>query len=72
MGFLTEQDVLVLANDPYTRLTQVLVRCGNGRFVCAAQDVKHFVSIIEREDSNYIRDCSLNVRPVVSLNQEGY
>jgi hypothetical protein len=25
----------------------VLVRCGNGRFLCPVQDVRHFMAIIE-------------------------
>lgn len=41
------------------RLMLVLVRCGAGRFMCPVQDVKHFVGIIEREDSDYVRDISL-------------
>ena len=41
------------------RLRPVLVRCGRGRFTCAAQDAEHFIAIIERDGSDYIRDVSL-------------
>jgi hypothetical protein len=52
------------------RFIQVLVRCGNGRFVCSVQDVLHFITIIDQHresnslshknaDSDYIRDISL-------------
>ena len=41
------------------RLLLVLVRCGNGRFLCPVQDVQHFIAIIEKEGSDYVRDISL-------------
>lgn len=40
------------------RLCQCLVRCGFGRFVCAAQDVAHFVKCIEA-GGDYVRDISI-------------
>ena len=51
------------------RLMPVLVRCGNGRFTCAAQDVTHFIAIIEEHsndspgsvENDYVRDISLPV-----------
>jgi len=57
-GFLSRACVEALARDPRYRLTQVLVRCGAGRFVCAAQDVLHFVTIIEADGRDYVRDLS--------------
>lgn len=42
------------------RLHQVLVRCGGGRFVCAAQDAEHFIGLIEK-GGEYVRDISLIV-----------
>lgn len=30
------------------RLQQILVKCGNGRFTCPAQDVNHFIMIIDQ------------------------
>jgi hypothetical protein len=74
-GFLTEADVQAIAADPKTRLTLLLVRCGGGRFLAPADQVQHFIDIIERDaDSqrnlksdggepsymgDYVRDVSL-------------
>lgn len=63
-GFLTESDVALLAGHPSSRLTQVLVRCGGCRFVCAAQDVRHLIALVESGSDNgrvgdYVRDVSL-------------
>lgn len=44
------------------RLHPCLVRCGNGRFTCPAQDVKHFVEIINATSLDYVRDISV-MRP---------
>ena len=47
------------------RLRMVLIRCGNGRFLCPAQNAEHFMNIIRRDfdahsvDCDYIRDVSL-------------
>lgn len=66
-GFLTLDQVQAIAAEPTTRLTPILVRCGCGRFTAPAQDVLHFIAIIERdakfrglgdEMSDYVRDCS--------------
>lgn len=46
-GFMRDDDIAELAK--LDRLRQVLVRCGNGRFVTAADSVAHFVGIIERD-----------------------
>jgi len=65
-GFLTPQHLEELAT--LDRLRQILVRCGNGRFTCAAHDVKHFTEIIlahaaDRDitdpTAGYVRDVSL-------------
>jgi len=65
-SFLTVEQVGIIAADPDTRLTMILVRCGGGRFLAPAQDVQHFIGIIEREagdtvgeGSDYIRDVSI-------------
>jgi len=64
-GFLTEEDVAAIAEDPATRLQLLLVRCGGGRFLAPAQDVKHFIDIIERDYNtapgvgDYVRDVSI-------------
>lgn len=41
------------------RLAPCLIRCGGGRLTCPAQDVQHWITIIERDGSDYIRDISL-------------
>ena len=46
-GFLAPADVAELAK--LDRLRMVLVRCGNGRFTCPAQDAQHFIDIICRD-----------------------
>jgi hypothetical protein len=56
-GFLSAEDVKIVAqHDPHR---MILVRCGNGRFLAPAQNVLHFAGIIDREDSDYVRDYSL-------------
>lgn len=56
-GFLTPEDVQYLAEQD--RLRQVLVRCGNCRFWCAAQDAEHLVAVMVKDGSDYVRDVSL-------------
>jgi len=55
--FLQDEDVPGLV--AWSRLQLVLVRCGNGRFLCPAQDVAHFVKIIDDSQQDYVRDLSL-------------
>jgi len=43
--FLDENDIKEVQK--IDRMMLLLVRCGNGRFLCPAQDVNHFISIIE-------------------------
>src|SRR3989304_4053609 len=74
MGFLTSEEVAQIAADPETRLDGLLVRCGGGRFLAPAQDVAHFIGIIERhsdlvelhtaepERVDYVRDVSVPAR----------
>lgn len=57
--FLHANDVATIASDPATRLTMLLVRCGNGRFLAPAQDVAHFIAAIEASKLDYVRDVSL-------------
>jgi hypothetical protein len=62
-GFITEAQLpAVIAED---RLQMIIVRCGNGRFVCPAQDVAHFIAIIEKEGSDYIRDVSIYTPSII-------
>ena len=60
-GFFLDTDIELLARDPEGRLTQVLVRCGGCRFVCAAQDVKHLTAAVE-SIGDYVRDVSIPAR----------
>lgn len=65
-GFLTQSDVALLAGHPASRLLQVLVRCGGCRLVCAAQDVRHLIALVESgsdDGPEYVRDVSLLARP---------
>lgn len=57
-GFLMKADLQALARDD--RLRQVLVRCGGGRFTCAAQDAEHLMGAVEMA-GDYVRDVSLPV-----------
>lgn len=71
MGFLLADDVATIAADPVTRLTLLLVRCGGGRFLAPADQVQHFIAIIDRDRKanetnpdlrgDYVRDVSLPV-----------
>jgi len=56
-NFIKEADLPGIIQE--NRLQMVLVRCGNGRFICPAQDVAHFIAIIEKEKSDFVRDASL-------------
>ena len=56
-GFLTEADVADLQRlDPER---QLLVRCGQGRFITRAQTVPHFVGLVEASGLDYVRDVCL-------------
>lgn len=56
-GFLTKNDLEVIAAQDRHRL--ILVRCGCGRFLCPADNVQHFMNIIARDGQDYVRDISL-------------
>lgn len=55
-GCLTISDLQKLTE--LDRLHQVLVRCGGGRFICAAQSATYFMSLVE-QGGDYVRDVSL-------------
>lgn len=57
MGFLIKEDIDELAK--HLPFHKVLVRCGNGRFVTAAQNVNWFVEIINKSKKDYVRDIAL-------------
>lgn len=56
-GYLLNEDVTALATED--RLRQILVRCNNCRFTCAAQDIVWLTGMIKRDNSDYVRDISL-------------
>ena len=56
-GFVKDTDLPAVIQE--NRFQRILVRTGLGRFICQAQDAKHFIDIIEKEKSDYIRDVSL-------------
>lgn len=60
MGFITDQDLPAII--AHNRLELLLVRCGGGRFMCPAQDLNHFIDLIERDGREYVRDVSLPAR----------
>ena len=60
MGFIASDDDLAdIVRE--NRFQTILIRCGSGRFTCAAQDVEHFVRIINESDRDYVRDISIPV-----------
>ena len=63
-GFLnSERDLEILAQDQDTRLLNVLIRCGGGRFTCPAQDAEHFITLVvsgnDAGQTDYVRDVGL-------------
>ena len=56
-GFLADNDLARLI-ECGQRLTQVLVKCGGVRFVCAVQDAAQIISAIE-EAGDYVRDVRI-------------
>ena len=56
-GFLLKEDVTELAK--LDRLRQLLVRCGQGRFLVAAQDCLHYCEMVDTHATDYVRDISL-------------
>jgi len=56
-GFVTDKELEIIATQD--RFCPLIVRCGCGRFQVSAQDCKHFVDIITREKSDYVRDVSV-------------
>lgn len=60
MGFIASDDDLAdIVRE--NRFQTILIRCGNGRFTCAAQDVEHFVRIINESGRDHVRDISIPV-----------
>jgi len=61
--FVTDADIDGLV--AISRHALVLVRTGNGRFLCPVDTVRHFVKVIDGTDpangGDYVRDVSLPV-----------
>ena len=57
-GFIRDDDLDAVIKE--NRLQPLLIRCGCGRFICPAQDAKHFIDIIEKDNRDYIRDVSIH------------
>ena len=56
-GSITAEQIRIVAKvKPFF---QLLVRCGNGRFVTAAQSITWFVECINDSGKDYVRDVSL-------------
>jgi hypothetical protein len=55
-GFVTDEMIEEVAT--INRLQMLLVRCGSGRFIAPAQDIKHFISCIDKSGMDHIRDVS--------------
>ncbi len=58
--WISEDQVSLLAGDPDTRLTPILIRCGACRFTAPAQNVAHVIAALEAA-GDYVRDASLPV-----------
>ena len=58
-GFITREMLPEIVKT--NRFERILVRCGGGRFIVPAQDADHFIQIITRERSDYVRDLSFPV-----------
>ena len=56
-GFLRNEQVEQIKQ--FAPHLTILVRCGAGRFTCAAQDAVHFANIIDRSETDYVRDLAL-------------
>ena len=59
-GFIDEE--MIDAIESIDRHAMLIVRCGGGRFMCSAQNVKHFVDIVNNERTDYVRDISVAPR----------
>jgi hypothetical protein len=64
VSFLTEADLRVIATDPNTHGTLILVRCGGGRFLAPADQVEFLVEAIRQAykvhgGGYYVRGYSL-------------
>jgi hypothetical protein len=58
MGFLSQEEITILAQDKSSRLDLLLVRCHQGRFLAPAQDVRGLIEAVEAGGWS-VRDVSL-------------
>jgi len=56
-GYVTAGDVPELVK--HDRFTKCLVKTSMGRFTCSAQDVKHFVDMVDGHEHDYVRDVQI-------------
>lgn len=68
-GYLTMDDVEKLLPNESLRLCQCLIRCGGMRAIVPLQDVTHFVKIIDREASDYVRDVAFTASQLETLKE---
>ena len=55
-GFVTKEMLPEIVR--INRFEHLLVRCGGGLFLVPAQDADHFIQIVNKEGSDYVRDLS--------------
>lgn len=60
MGFVTKAELAVIAASRDYGGIMMLVRCGSGRFLARAGEASHFVDIVTREGSDYVRDVAIS------------
>lgn len=59
-GFVGPDEIAAIADE--NRFEMLLVRCGGGRFIAPAQDINHFVELINASGTDYVRDVSFPAR----------
>jgi len=55
-GFIRDHELKNIVQE--NEFEPMLVRCGSCRFTAPAQDVAHLISMIERDNQDYVRDVS--------------
>lgn len=69
-GFLSTEDVQAIANDPETRLSLLLVRCGGGRFMAPADQALRFCNLIESTENATVNAALANIQNIIGC--DGY
>lgn len=72
-GFITKDELLILADDDETRLQPVLVRLQGGRFIAPAQDAPAFIDALQEVDelSFGLRDIRIREDVLPGLQHPG-